>query len=140
MAGAVLLDLQGLRGVAVISILAFHFFPERFPNGYVGVDQFFVLSGFLIAMILDRDDSLTKNVACEFYYRRIKRIVPLYLLVILLTLVLSFIIFPLSSLKVNLKSAKVALVFLSNIWPSSTASNSYYSMVSPFCNLSAAQN
>uniref|UniRef100_A0A0K0D0T4 Acyl_transf_3 domain-containing protein n=1 Tax=Angiostrongylus cantonensis TaxID=6313 RepID=A0A0K0D0T4_ANGCA len=137
MAEAVRLDLQGLRGVAVISVLVFHFFPERFPNGYVGVDQFFVLSGFLIAMILDRDDCLSKSVLYEFYYRRIKRIVPLYLLVILLTLVLSFIIFPLSSLSVNLASAKVALVFLSNIWPSPAASNSYYSMVSPFCNLSA---
>ncbi|CAI2351100.1 unnamed protein product [Caenorhabditis sp. 36 PRJEB53466] len=45
-------DLQGLRGLAIIAVLAFHFFPKEFPNGYIGVDMFFVLSGCVAVYLL----------------------------------------------------------------------------------------
>ncbi|CAI5445106.1 unnamed protein product [Caenorhabditis angaria] len=48
MSATKLLNLQGIRGIAIIAVLGFHFFPNYFPNGYLGVDQFFVLSGFLM--------------------------------------------------------------------------------------------
>lgn len=94
--------------------------------------RFFVLSGFLIAMVLDKENTLSASVIYDFYYKRIKRIVPMYLLVILVTLALSLLVFPQSNLAMNVKSATVALLFLSNVSPLSKESNEYYSMVSGF--------
>jgi peptidoglycan/LPS O-acetylase OafA/YrhL len=45
-------DIQGLRGLAILSVILFHFFPKFFPMGYLGVDLFFVISGFLITSIV----------------------------------------------------------------------------------------
>ncbi|VDL68387.1 unnamed protein product [Nippostrongylus brasiliensis] len=77
-------DLQGLRGIAISAVVLFHFFPDFFPNGYIGVDQFFVLSGFLMTMIFGHGQLITIKSTRTFYYRRIKRIIPLYLLMIVL--------------------------------------------------------
>src|SRR5689334_14561742 len=80
-------DIDGLRAVAVLAVLAFHSFPARFPGGFIGVDIFFVISGFLISGIifksLDRDTfSFT-----DFYKRRIKRIFPALIIVLAACLV-----------------------------------------------------
>src|SRR3954471_93467 len=69
-------DIDGLRAFAVLSVLLYHAFPQIVPGGYVGVDIFFVISGFLISSILftemtDGDFSFT-----AFYGRRIRRIFP----------------------------------------------------------------
>ncbi|VDP00509.1 unnamed protein product [Heligmosomoides polygyrus] len=77
-------DLQGIRGIAIVAVLLFHYFPKIFPNGYIGVDQFFVLSGYLMTMIFAGSKSSIIKSALSFYYRRVKRIIPLYLLVIVL--------------------------------------------------------
>ncbi|WKX88839.1 hypothetical protein Q1695_008460 [Nippostrongylus brasiliensis] len=126
------LDLQGLRGMAILSVLGFHFFSKWFPNGYVGVDQFFVLSGYLMAMILDNEIG-SLNI-CDFYYRRVKRIVPMYLLVILLILWSCFFLFPESNLDLNLKAVLPPLAFLSNLWHTEDESIEY------FIELSEAEN
>ncbi|KAI6210290.1 Acyltransferase [Aphelenchoides besseyi] len=76
------LDLQGLRGVLILLILLFHLWPSHFCSGYLAVDVFFVLSGYLMTMFMDRIDALTVSSAAEFYFRRIRRIVPIYLGVI----------------------------------------------------------
>lgn len=49
-------DLQCLRALAIVAVVGIHLLPRHFPNGYLGVDVFFVLSGFLMAKILDSDD------------------------------------------------------------------------------------
>ncbi|VDL71995.1 unnamed protein product [Nippostrongylus brasiliensis] len=64
-------DIQGLRGWAILLVIAFHFFPKYFPTGYTGVDVFFVLSGFLVAMILYREDHIGLSALGKFYYRRV---------------------------------------------------------------------
>ncbi|KAH7720583.1 Protein OAC-59 a [Aphelenchoides avenae] len=56
-------DIQGLRAVAITSVLMFHIWPKRFPRGYLGVDVFFVLSGYLMAMILGRNKVMSLDVA-----------------------------------------------------------------------------
>ncbi|PIC33839.1 hypothetical protein B9Z55_013680 [Caenorhabditis nigoni] len=118
-------DLQGIRGIAILSVICFHFFPTVFPNGYLGVDQFFVLSGFLMCMLLQRSSkSLAEKesiqlvsslkLTFQFYYKRLKRILPLYLLVILLSLIALIRIFPDTAYETNLESGRKALLLISN--------------------------
>ena len=63
---------DGLRAVAVLSVVAFHAFPERLPGGYVGVDIFFVISGFLISTIIYKGLSDGSFSFSQFYGRRIR--------------------------------------------------------------------
>ena len=75
-------DIDGLRALAVLSVVAFHAFPVWVKGGFVGVDVFFVISGYLIsAIIFDNLERGTFSFA-EFYARRIKRIFPGLLLVL----------------------------------------------------------
>ncbi|GMS84135.1 hypothetical protein PENTCL1PPCAC_6310, partial [Pristionchus entomophagus] len=86
---------QGLRAVAILSVLLFHLKPKLFRNGFLGVDVFFVLSGYLMSWILSREHSISGSVILTFYFRRFKRIVPLYaLMLFVLTIVTSFIFIP----------------------------------------------
>ncbi|CDR32754.1 Acyltransferase 3 domain-containing protein [Caenorhabditis elegans] len=108
-------DLQGIRGLAILSVLGFHFYPTYFPNGYLGVDQFFVLSGFLMCMLLTKSETMPViSGVLHFYSRRFKRILPLYLLFIFLTVISLYTIFPDTALLQNQSSATKALLFVSN--------------------------
>jgi peptidoglycan/LPS O-acetylase OafA/YrhL len=70
-------DLEGLRGIAVLMVVAFHASPERVSGGFIGVDVFFVLSGFFITSLLKREYSKTGRISLiAFYGRRIRRILP----------------------------------------------------------------
>ncbi|KAL6739512.1 hypothetical protein Aduo_012956 [Ancylostoma duodenale] len=120
-------DLQGLRGIAIAGVLLFHFFPATFPNGYIGVDIFFVLSGFLMAMIYGCKP-LTMESICLFYWRRVKRIVPLYLLMIILALIAVFVVFPPMFLPLNMESAVSASLFYSNM-AAISEENEYFVML-----------
>ena len=80
-------DVDGLRAVAVVSVVLFHAFPGTFPGGYVGVDVFFVISGFLIASVLFDQGITTSFSIKNFYVRRIRRIFPALFLVLSSTLV-----------------------------------------------------
>ncbi len=84
-------SLDGVRGLAVLLVLAFHAWPSQWTAfGWMGVDLFFVLSGFLITGILS-DGRETAHRARTFYIRRILRIMPLYYAV----LILMFVVLPL---------------------------------------------
>lgn len=85
-------DIDGLRAVAVMVVVAFHAFPERLPGGFVGVDVFFVISGFLISSIIMQ--SIDRGVFSyrDFYARRIRRIVPALVAVLLATLALGWLL------------------------------------------------
>ncbi len=67
-------DLDGLRGVAILSVVAFHFDERLMPGGYAGVDIFFVLSGFLMARRVTAQGS--KRSLLQFFARRLQRLVP----------------------------------------------------------------
>ena len=69
-------DIDGLRALAVLSVVIYHYFPNVLTGGFVGVDIFFVISGYLITKIIIED--LEKNVFSftHFYARRIRRIFP----------------------------------------------------------------
>ena len=79
-------EIDGLRAVAVISVVLYHINKAWLPGGYVGVDIFFVISGFLITSIIWRQlESGTFSLA-DFYLRRIRRIIPVMLVVVATTL------------------------------------------------------
>ncbi|CAI5450741.1 unnamed protein product [Caenorhabditis angaria] len=125
------LDLQGVRGIAILAVLGFHLFPKLFPNGYLGVDQFFVLSGFLMCMLLtksEKTEQSTWSLIKNFYIRRFRRILPLYYLIIFLSLIFLYLIFPDTAIVTNENSAKKALLFLSNRLK--TDEENYFEMLS----------
>jgi peptidoglycan/LPS O-acetylase OafA/YrhL len=76
-------DIDGLRAVAVLSVLGYHGFPTALTGGFVGVDIFFVISGYLISGILLGNLERGKFSIADFYARRIRRIFPALLVVLL---------------------------------------------------------
>lgn len=75
-------DIDGLRAVAVLSVVAFHAFPSWIKGGFIGVDVFFVISGYLISTIIYENLDRGTFSFTEFYLRRVKRIFPALLLVL----------------------------------------------------------
>jgi peptidoglycan/LPS O-acetylase OafA/YrhL len=69
-------DLDGLRAVAVLLVVGHHAFPGRVPGGFIGVDIFFVISGYLISSIIVADIRDNRFTFTDFYYRRCRRIIP----------------------------------------------------------------
>lgn len=89
------LEIDGLRAFAVSFVLLFHFFPGAFRGGFVGVDVFFVISGYLITRILSGDISTGKFSLIRFYGYRIRRIFPALLVVLVAAALYSwFFLFP----------------------------------------------
>ncbi len=75
-------DIDGLRAVAILSVVTYHAFPTKLRGGFVGVDMFFVISGFLISTIIFRSLQRGDFSFTEFYAHRIKRIFPALILVL----------------------------------------------------------
>lgn len=76
-------DIDGLRGLAVLSVILFHAFPNFFPGGFVGVDIFFVISGYLITSIILDGINHSEFSIFNFFHRRIKRIFPALILILI---------------------------------------------------------
>jgi len=83
-------DIDGLRAIAVTLVVCFHAFPEAMPGGFIGVDIFFVISGFLITGIIARELDQQQFGLLAFYARRIRRIFPALIVVLGATLVLGW--------------------------------------------------
>lgn len=75
-------DIDGLRAIAVLSVIAFHAFPSSLQGGFIGVDIFFVISGYLISTIIFQNLEKGTFSFTEFYARRVKRIFPALILVL----------------------------------------------------------
>jgi peptidoglycan/LPS O-acetylase OafA/YrhL len=87
-------DIDGLRGIAVLAVIAFHAFPRILRGGFVGVDIFFVISGFLISNILFRNLEAGSFRYAEFYSRRIRRIFPSLIVILVPCLALGWLLLP----------------------------------------------
>jgi peptidoglycan/LPS O-acetylase OafA/YrhL len=108
--------LDGLRAVAILAVLAFHTLPGSLPGGFTGVDVFFVLSGYLIASVILHDIRDGKFSLREFYLRRIQRLLPNAVFMVLVTVALSyFALLPLATVKVA-EHGIWSLLNLSNIY------------------------
>src|SRR3954454_13061647 len=75
-------DIDGLRAIAILSVVTFHAFPAYFRSGFVGVDMFFVISGFLITSLIVKNLKSDDFSLIDFYQRRIRRIFPALVLVL----------------------------------------------------------
>lgn len=108
-------DIDGLRAIAVLSVVVFHAFPGWVKGGFIGVDIFFVISGYLISMIIF--SSLEKGAFSflEFYTRRIRRIFPALFLVLLVSYTLGkFLLLP-DEYKQLTKHIGSGVIFISNL-------------------------
>lgn len=114
-------DIDGLRAVAVLAVLGFHAFPHSLPGGFVGVDIFFVISGFLISTLLFEGLESGGFSLLDFYRRRIRRIFPALAVVVLFSLAAGwFMLFPDEYTQLG-KHAAAACAFVLNfqLWSES---------------------
>jgi acetyltransferase pglI len=109
-------DIDTLRAIAVLSVVAFHIEKNWLPGGFLGVDIFFVISGFLITMIIHREMSQGIFSFKTFYIRRIKRILPAFFAVLTATLIGGFLLFTKDDFFLLWKSSLAALGFASNLY------------------------
>ena len=107
-------DIDGLRAIAVLPVVLFHFGFSTFAGGFVGVDVFFVISGFLITSLIVVEIDESRFSIVRFYERRIRRIFPALFLVIIVTSIASAIILLPNDLKRYAKSVVAADWFFSN--------------------------
>jgi len=108
-------DIDGLRAIAVLAVVLFHAGVPGFSGGFVGVDVFFVISGFLISSILIQDVERGRFSLLTFYNRRIRRIFPALFLVLLVTTVAAVLLLSPNALASYGKSLAGTGLFASNV-------------------------
>ena len=109
-------DIDTLRGISVISVIIFHINSTFFPNGYLGVDLFFVISGYVITKsILESFKNKTFSFS-NFYLKRARRILPTLLFVLLISVTAAVIILLTADLKKFSESLISSLGFVSNFY------------------------
>lgn len=109
-------EIDGLRAVAVLSVIAFHLWPKRLVGGYLGVDIFFILSGFLITSIIWREIGENDFSIVRFYDRRIRRIMPALLLILVIFTPIAAVLLLPSDLIGYAKSLIATLGFSANFY------------------------
>ena len=111
-------DIDGLRAIAVMAVVLFHAGLPSLDGGFVGVDIFFVISGFLITSILVKEAEQTGTISVSnFYARRVRRLMPAGLLVVITVLIVGLFLYPADGERQSLiASAIAATLFISNIY------------------------
>ena len=102
-------DIEIIRAIAIINVFFFHFGVSFFQYGFLGVDIFFVISGFLMATIYENTNFK------EYFTRRFNRLIPPYYLTIFITIIISFLILEYREFKETIYQTWYALSFISNI-------------------------
>ena len=128
-------DVDGLRAIAIVLVVAYHAGIPVFRGGFIGVDVFFVISGFLISRNLLRESETSGGVALgRFWARRVRRLVPALALVVAVTLVAGYFILPVFQLNDFAKQGAAATLYVSNILFASQATNYFAADIntSPF--------
>ncbi len=120
-------DIDGLRALAVLSVILFHINSKWIPGGFLGVDIFFVISGYLITLILIKEvESTNKINIVNFYKRRVKRIVPALLFVLIPTFIVGFLLFAPNDLLALSKSMVWSFFSAANIYFFSSIDTGYF--------------
>jgi peptidoglycan/LPS O-acetylase OafA/YrhL len=108
-------DIDGLRALAVLAVLVFHIDPVLLPGGFLGVDVFFVISGFLITSIIAREIQAGEFSFVRFYERRIRRIVPALVVVLVATTLAALVWWFPAELESYSKALKFVMLSLGNV-------------------------
>jgi peptidoglycan/LPS O-acetylase OafA/YrhL len=108
-------DIDGLRALAVIPVVLYHFGFGAFSGGFVGVDVFFVISGYLITSIIFREISAGRFSFVDFWARRARRIIPALSVVMLAVLLVGWIIMPANDYSQLGRAVRYQAMFISNI-------------------------
>ena len=109
-------EIQSLRGFAVLLVVLFHFFPDLMPRGYLGVDIFFVISGYLMSKIISKNIIKKEFNIINFYLSRFRRLFPSLLVVILLISIISIFILLPSDIYNLFESIKYTFLFIPNFY------------------------
>jgi peptidoglycan/LPS O-acetylase OafA/YrhL len=112
-------DIDGLRALAVLAVILFHTFPNALPGGFVGVDIFFVISGYLITQLILKDLDSGNFTAASFYARRVRRIFPALIIVLIATFTFGwhyFLPMELASLGKNILASALFSANLMLLW------------------------
>lgn len=108
-------EIQALRALAVVLVLVYHAWPSSLPGGFVGVDVFFAISGFLITAHLLREVDRTGRVSLRgFWARRARRILPASLLVLLLTTIATLVVLPETYWDRFMAEARASVLYVEN--------------------------
>jgi peptidoglycan/LPS O-acetylase OafA/YrhL len=107
--------IDGLRALAVAFVFIFHLNPEWLPGGFIGVDIFFVISGFLISTLLIKRVN-EKKFYLDFVLARCRRLIPAYLVVLAVTTCAATVLLLPNELKLYTESLLYSLIFISNIF------------------------
>ena len=119
-------EIQALRALSVMLVILFHLWPQRITGGFVGVDVFFVISGFLITSHLLREHSATGTIALRsFWARRIRRLLPAASLVLLSTLVATLILLPQSAWQAIVREIAASALYVEN-WVLASSAVDYF--------------
>lgn len=122
--------LDGLRALAVIAVIGYHLFPQAIPGGYIGVDLFFVISGFLITTLLIAEHAKTGKIRLkDFWLRRARRLLPALLAVILV--VGSIMFFVRGDVSVGLGRQLLGAATFSSNWMEVFAGTDYFNSTTP---------
>ena len=117
--------LDGLRGLAVLAVVIYHFFGDILPGGYLGVDLFFVLSGFLITSLLVREYRVSQTISLkDFWIRRFRRILPAALVTLFIVTALVTAIG--GDIAVGIREQFLGTLFFVNNWTQIATSQSYF--------------
>ena len=108
-------DIDGLRTIAVGMVILFHIWPSMLTGGFVGVDIFFVISGFLITSIINKELTTGEFGFRAFYTRRIKRILPVFYAMIFVSSIAAYLILLPNDYSNYAKTTVSASVFFSNL-------------------------
>ena len=108
-------EIDGLRAVAVLSVILYHAEFELFGGGFVGVDVFFVISGYLITSIIVNELQEDKFSLVNFYERRIRRIFPALFVVMLFCMLIAWLWFLPNDFKDYAQSQVAVSMFVSNL-------------------------
>lgn len=107
-------DIDGLRAVAILAVLFFHAYPSSISGGFVGVDIFFVISGYLISGIIFRGLKRGTFSFFDFYARRVRRIFPAVIVVFTITLIIAYFLLTPYELRELMRETPYAAFFLEN--------------------------
>jgi peptidoglycan/LPS O-acetylase OafA/YrhL len=109
-------DIDGLRALSILLVVAYHAQPWLVPGGFVGVDIFFVISGFLITRIILTEDQAGHFSSLQFYARRVRRIFPALIVVLAVTYLIGWFVLLPDGFSLLGKSTAAGVAFVSNLF------------------------